>query len=120
MYGNPETQPGGRALKFYASVRLDIRRRDAIKDAMGVVIGNRVKVKFDEATGLPSSEFYTQRGAGGSHQIEEQLSDYREVDGIRIPFKVTILQGGQPFGQGVVEQVKLNSGLTAEELSKKP
>lgn len=82
--------------------------------------GNRVKVKFDEATGLPSSELYTQRGAGGSHQIEEQLSDYREVDGIRMPFKVTILQGGQPFGQGVVEQVKLNSGLTAEELSKKP
>ncbi len=45
MYGNPETQPGGRALKFYASVRLDIRRRDAIKDALGAVIGNRVKVK---------------------------------------------------------------------------
>ena len=45
MYGNPETQPGGRALKFYASVRLDIRRKDQIKDAMGVVVGNHVKVK---------------------------------------------------------------------------
>ncbi len=45
MYGNPETQPGGRALKFYASVRLDIRRKDQIKDPMGVIVGNHVKVK---------------------------------------------------------------------------
>ncbi|MDD2706922.1 MAG: recombinase RecA [Verrucomicrobiae bacterium] len=45
MFGSPETQPGGRALKFYASVRLDIRRKDQIKDAMGTVIGNHVKVK---------------------------------------------------------------------------
>lgn len=44
MYGNPETQPGGRALKFYSSVRLDIRRQDAIKDG-SAVIGNKVKVK---------------------------------------------------------------------------
>lgn len=46
MYGNPETQPGGRALKFYASVRLDIRRKDQIKDATGTIVGNRVKVKI--------------------------------------------------------------------------
>jgi len=46
MFGNPETTPGGKALKFYASVRIDIRRRDAIKDAAGTVIGNHVKVKI--------------------------------------------------------------------------
>jgi recombination protein RecA len=45
MFGNPETQPGGKALKFYASVRMDIRRKDAIKDPMGVVVGNHVKIK---------------------------------------------------------------------------
>ena len=45
MFGNPETTPGGRALKFYASVRLDIRRVTAIKDAAGKVIGNRTRVK---------------------------------------------------------------------------
>jgi len=45
MFGNPETTPGGKALKFYASVRLDIRRKDAIKDAAGTTIGNHVKVK---------------------------------------------------------------------------
>jgi recombination protein RecA len=46
MFGNPETTPGGKALKFYASVRLDIRRKDAIKDAAGAVQGNHVKVKI--------------------------------------------------------------------------
>jgi len=45
MFGNPETTPGGKALKFYASVRLDIRRKDAIKDTAGVAVGSHVKVK---------------------------------------------------------------------------
>jgi recombination protein RecA len=45
MFGNPETTPGGRALKFYASVRLDIRKLNTIKDAAGKAIGNRTKVK---------------------------------------------------------------------------
>ena len=46
MFGSPETTPGGKALKFYASVRIDIRRKEAIKDAAGNVLGNHVKVKI--------------------------------------------------------------------------
>ena len=46
MFGNPETTPGGKALKFYSSVRVDIRRIGAIKNAEGVVTGNRTKVKI--------------------------------------------------------------------------
>ena len=45
MFGNPETQPGGRALKFFSSVRMDIRRIGAIKDTSGKVIGNRTRIK---------------------------------------------------------------------------
>jgi recombination protein RecA len=45
MFGNPETTPGGKALKFYASVRVDIRRIGAIKTSDGTVTGNRTKVK---------------------------------------------------------------------------
>lgn len=45
MFGNPETTPGGKALKFYASVRVDIRRIGAIKTTDGTVTGNRTKVK---------------------------------------------------------------------------
>ena len=44
MFGNPETTTGGRALKFYASVRMDVRRTEAIKQA-GEVIGNRTRIK---------------------------------------------------------------------------
>ena len=46
MFGNPETTPGGKALKFYASVRIDIRRKDTLKDASGNAMGNHVKVKI--------------------------------------------------------------------------
>ena len=45
MFGNPETQPGGRALKFFASIRMDIRRIGAIKDTSGSVKGNRTRLK---------------------------------------------------------------------------
>ena len=44
MYGNPEVTPGGKALKFYASVRMDVRRIDALKDG-STIVGNRTRVK---------------------------------------------------------------------------
>ena len=46
MYGNPETTTGGKALKFYASVRMEIRRAAGIQNSSGEVLGNRVKVKI--------------------------------------------------------------------------
>ncbi|MEP7293426.1 MAG: recombinase RecA [Chloroflexota bacterium] len=45
MYGSPETTSGGKALKFYASVRLDIRRLESIKASGGEVVGNRVRIR---------------------------------------------------------------------------
>ncbi|MCP4846763.1 MAG: DNA recombination/repair protein RecA, partial [Verrucomicrobiaceae bacterium] len=45
MFGNPETTPGGRALKFYSSMRVDIRRIGAIKHTDGTVSGNRTRLK---------------------------------------------------------------------------
>ena len=46
MFGSPETTPGGKALKFYASVRIDIRRKETLKDAAGNAMGNITKVKI--------------------------------------------------------------------------
>jgi recombination protein RecA len=46
MFGNPETTTGGNALKFYASIRLDIRRSTQIKNSEGVVMGNKTRVKI--------------------------------------------------------------------------
>ena len=44
MFGNPETTTGGRALKFYASIRMDVRRIETLKQS-GEMVGNRVRVK---------------------------------------------------------------------------
>ena len=47
MFGNPETTTGGRALKFYSSIRMDVRRIESLKQG-GEVVGNRTRVKCGE------------------------------------------------------------------------
>ena len=75
-----------------------------------------VRLEVDEKTGLPSKIVYQ----GGQGPVEQTYSDWREVNGIRLPFAWTIMQGGKKFASVTVAEYKVNSGLTKEEISKKP
>ncbi|MET1003480.1 MAG: intein-containing recombinase RecA [Acidimicrobiia bacterium] len=75
VFGNPETTPGGRALKFYASVRLDIRRVESIKDGAEVV-GNRTRVKVVKNKCAAAGTMVFDPTTGLTHPIEDVVHNY--------------------------------------------
>jgi zinc protease len=83
--------------------------------------GNAVRIDFDPATGLPAKSHYKSVAmAGAPAEVTETYSDYKPVNGVMMPHKISIDQNGQPFGAVTVLESKSNTGLTVEQLSKKP
>ena len=100
MFGSPEITPGGRALKFYASVRLDIRRIEAIKNGMEIV-GNRTRVKVAKNKCSPpfrQAEFDIIYGKGISR--EGIVLDLAVVHGIVKKAGAWYTRDGDKVGQG--------------------
>ena len=80
-----------------------------------------VRIEFDPATGLPARETYTDIGSGGAPaETTDIFSDWREVGGIKLPYKAIQLENGMKMLEVTISEYKINSGLTAAELSKRP
>ncbi|MAU72969.1 MAG: recombinase RecA [Cryomorphaceae bacterium MED-G11] len=122
MFGNPETTTGGNALKFYASVRVDIRRSTQLKNADGGVLGNKTRVKIVKNKVAPpfkTTEFDIMYGEGIS-KIGEILDigvehDIIEKSGSWFSY------GGSKLGQGrdAVKAILKDNPELMEELEQK-
>ncbi|MCH7409144.1 recombinase RecA [Belliella sp. DSM 111904] len=122
MFGSPETTTGGNALKFYASVRLDIRRIGQIKESADNVLGNRTKVKVVKNKVAPPFkvvEFDIMYGQG--------ISKVGEIIDLGVEFDIVKKAGswfsyeGNKLGQGrdAVKSLLLDNPELMEELEKK-
>ena len=118
MFGNPETTTGGRALKFYSSVRLDVRRTESLKQS-GEIIGNHVRVKVVKnkiAPPFKEAEFDIMFGKGISREgdILDLAADANIVEksGSWYAYK------GAKIGQGRenAKQYLLQNPLVCEEI----
>tara|TARA_B100001113_G_scaffold168931_1_gene138198 strand:- start:171 stop:1172 length:1002 start_codon:yes stop_codon:yes gene_type:complete len=122
MFGNPETTTGGNALKFYASVRIDIRKSTQLKDAEGGVLGNKTRVKIVKNKVAPpfkTAEFDIMYGEGIS-KTGEILDIGVELDIIEKSGS-WFSYGGSKLGQGrdSVKSILKDNPELMEELEKK-
>ena len=117
MFGNPETTPGGKALKFYASVRIDVRKADALKDTEGQ-FGNHTKAKVVKnklAPPFKTAEFDIIYGEGVSR--EGCLIDLGVSYGILEKSGAWFSYNGEKIGQGrdkTREYLKANAQIADE------
>ena len=122
MFGNPETTPGGKALKFYASCRLQVQRIGAIKDPGGTVIGNRTRVKVVKNKVAPpftEAEFDILYTCGISW--EGSVLDAALARGVVEKRGSWISYGTEQLGQGTMatmEFLKAHPEVTAEIVEK--
>jgi hypothetical protein len=110
----------GEAFRQIASLALSDRdaNRAVSEVADGVLEistkdGESVRITVDEKTGLPAKLAYQQSPAEGGTAVEEIYSEWRDVDGLHLPFQWSVMQGGKKFAGVTVQDYKINSGLTA-------
>jgi hypothetical protein len=83
--------------------------------------GQAANVEFDPRTHLLKRVSYdTQQAGGATLYSEEVYDDFRDVGGIKVPFKITLNEGGHRFSDVVVRDYKINTGLNPSELARRP
>jgi len=78
--------------------------------------GNSVKVAMDAATGMLAKITYRMMGPQGPSQVENVYKDWRDVSGVKLPFAIEIMQGGQKASDIKVETITVNTGVKIEEI----
>jgi hypothetical protein len=79
-----------------------------------------VRLVVDPQTGLPVQvQYETAPVSGPVTSVREMWADFRDVAGVKVPFKITIFQGGQKFADVVVSEVKVNQGLKVADLQRR-
>ncbi|MGA7235737.1 MAG: hypothetical protein WBY44_08660, partial [Bryobacteraceae bacterium] len=129
ILGGPQAkQANGNLFRSYIGLllsdRVEGRTVNAI-DADAVEIsdksGNVARLIFDPATHLPKTLSYDAVTVNGAPPVvQEAYSDFRDVSGVKVPFKIAMTQNGQRYADVTVSEFKINTGLTAAELQKRP
>jgi recombination protein RecA len=126
MFGNPETTPGGRALKFFSSVRIDIRRKEQLKTPDGRVVGNRTKIKVVKNKVAPpftecEFDIMFDEGISRTGSILDLGLEYRilEKKGAWIAYSGELIgQGREAAKDALAKNPDLAAKISAEILSR--
>jgi hypothetical protein len=117
----------GEAFRQITSLALSDRDPDRTVNLSGEGVltistndGESVSLVIDEKTGLPEKMSYRQSPSEGGTAVEEVFSDWRDLDGLHLPFQWNVMQGGKKFASASIQEYKINSGLTAATLGQRP
>ena len=128
LAGSQRMQVFGDLFRVYfrllLSDRLEDRTVNAIDDStvqISDATGQVASVEFDPGTGMPRRVSYdTPQAAGSAIYSEDVYEDFRDLGGIKVPFKITINQSGHRFAEVVVNEFRLNTGIKPVDLAKRP
>ncbi|MGH9720714.1 MAG: M16 family metallopeptidase, partial [Bryobacteraceae bacterium] len=116
-------QVQGEIFRNYFTLLLSDRNPDRTVNYAGAGVleisdkdGNSTRLTVDEATGMPQKETY----AGPQGPLEETWSNFKEVGGVKAPHQISVTTGGRKFADAVILELSVNTGATAEQLSKRP
>jgi zinc protease len=110
--------------RLLLSDRIEGRTINAVDDntiEIGDAAGQTARLEFDAETRLPQRVLYEIARVGGLPiPAEEVWSDFQEIAGVKVPRRISVMQGGRNYAEATVTDLKVNSGIQLEEIQKRP